>query len=103
MLGHGTCRLPRRGGDARRRLGRQIELELGHQELLFGVEFSVAAQDQHAAIGGREVDVEHLDGGELVEYGPWSKAGGQRLKLGTQRDVKAVGQEGDERMSPTLR
>ena len=51
-------------------MGRQIELELVHQELLFGVQFRVAAQDQHAAIGGREVDVEHLDGGELVEYGP---------------------------------
>src|SRR5260370_456693 len=60
LLGHGRCRLARRRGDARRRLGRQIELELLHQELLFGVQFSVAAQDQRAAIGGREVDVARM-------------------------------------------
>jgi aldose 1-epimerase len=41
---------------------------------------SVAPQDQRAAVGGREVDVEHLDGGELVEYGPRGEAGGQRLE-----------------------
>jgi len=33
-------------------------------ELLFDVQFRVAAQDQCAAIGGRKVDVEHLDGGD---------------------------------------
>src|SRR5258708_21316272 len=75
---------------------RQIELELLHQELLFGVQFSVAAQDQRAAIGGREVDVEHLDSGELGEHSPRGEAGRQRLELSAQRDVKAIGQEGDE-------
>jgi hypothetical protein len=92
----GGCRLSRYRSDARGRLGRQVELELFRQHLLVGVEFGVTAQDQHAAIGGREVDVEHLDGGELVEDGPRREAGGQRLELGAQRDVKAVGQEGDE-------
>src|SRR5258707_1574366 len=96
LLGHRTCRRLRRRGDARRRLGRQIELELLHQQLLFGVEFGVAAQDQRAAIGGREVDVEHLDSGELVEHSPRGEAGRQRLELSAQRDVKAIGQEGDE-------
>jgi hypothetical protein len=71
---------------------------LFHQELLFGVEFGVAPQDQCAAVGGREMDVEHLDGGELVEYGPRSEAGSERLELGAQRNVKAIGQEGDEDM-----
>ena len=66
------------------------------QKLLVGVQLSVAAQDQCAAIGGREVDVEHLDGGELVEHGPRSEARCQRLELGAQGDVKAIGQEGDE-------
>src|SRR5260370_31522904 len=66
LLGHRTCRRLRRRGDARRRLGPQIELELLHQQLLFGVEFGVAAQDQRAAIGGQAVDVEHLDSGEPV-------------------------------------
>jgi hypothetical protein len=42
------------------------------------------------------VDVEHLDDGELVEHGPRGEAGRQRLELSAQRDVKAIGQEGDE-------
>ena len=49
LLGRGARRLPRRRGDARRRLGRQIKLELVHQELLFDVQFGVAAQDQCVA------------------------------------------------------
>jgi hypothetical protein len=77
-------------------LGRQVELELVHQKLLFGVEFRVAAQDQCPAIGDREVDVKHLDGSDLVEHGPRSEAGRQRLELRAQRDVQAIGQESDE-------
>ena len=38
----------------------------------------------------------HLDDGELVEHGPRGEAGRQRLELSAQRDVKAIGQEGDE-------
>src|SRR4029077_5290453 len=52
--------------------------------------------DQGAAISGREVDIEHLDGGELVEHGPRGEAGGQRLQPGAQCDMQAIGQEGDE-------
>ena len=85
-----------RCGDAWGRLRRQIEVELVDQELLVGIQLRVAAEDQGAAIGGRKMHVEHLHGGELVEHGPWSEAGCQRLELGVQRDVKAVGQEGDE-------
>ena len=29
----------------------------------------VTGQDQGAAIGGREMDIEHLDAGELIEHG----------------------------------
>jgi hypothetical protein len=92
----GGGRLSGRRSDARGRLGRQVELELLRQHLLFGVEFGVTVQDQRTAIGGREEDVEHLDGGEFVEHGPRREAGGQRLELGAQRDVQAVGEEGDE-------
>src|SRR5229473_4728232 len=95
-LGYGVRRFSCRCSDARWRLGRQIELESLHEKLLVGVQFSVAAQDQCAAIGGREVDVEHLDGGELVEHGPRGEAGRQRFELRAQRDVKTIGQEGDE-------
>ena len=90
--GHSARQLPHWCGDARRGLGWQIKLQLPHQELLLGVQFGVAGQDQSAAVGGWEVDVEHLDGGELVEHGSRREAGGQRLKLGAQRDVKAIGQ-----------
>src|SRR5712691_5200547 len=50
-------------GDAWRRLRRQIELELLEEELLLGLRLGVTAQDQGAAIGGREMHVEHLHGG----------------------------------------
>jgi hypothetical protein len=42
------------------------------------------------------VDVEHLDAGELFEHGPRGEAGSQRLELGAQGDVKAVGEKRDE-------
>jgi hypothetical protein len=83
-------------GDARGRLGRQIELELLHEEFLISVQFGVAAQNQRAAIGGREVHVEHLDGSKLVEHGPRCEAADQPLEFGVQRDVQTAGDEGDE-------
>ncbi len=42
------------------------------------------------------MNVEHLDSGELVEHGSRGEAAGQRLEPGAKRDVKTVGQEGDE-------
>ena len=95
-MGRGVRRVSRRRGDARRRLGRQIKLELVHQKLLFDVQFRVAAQDQCAAVGGRKVDIEHLDGGELVEHGPGREAGRERLEAGPQGDMQTIGDEGDE-------
>src|SRR6266849_11184645 len=61
---------PLRGRDARRWLRRQIELELLEQQLLVGIELSIAAEDQHASVGCREVHVEHLRRGHLVEHRP---------------------------------
>ena len=63
------------------------------QELLVGGELGVAAQDQSAAIGGGQVHVEHLDGGELVEDGARGQAGGKRAEPRPQGDVQAVGEE----------
>src|SRR6202790_226900 len=59
-----------RGRDARRWLRRQIELELLEKQLLVGIELSIATEDQHASVGCREVHVEHLHGGHLVEHRP---------------------------------
>ncbi len=86
----------RASGDSRRRLRRQGEAELLEQDFLVGVGLGVAAQDQGAAVGGREVHVEHLHGGELVEHRARREAGRQRPEPGAQRDVQAIGQEGDE-------
>src|SRR5271170_122796 len=85
-------------GDTWRLLWREIELELAGQKFLVGGEFGVTAEDQGAAVGGREMDVEHLDRCKLVEHSSRREAGRQRLEPCTQRDVQAVGQEGDEDM-----
>ena len=57
---------------------------------------SMSGQDQVASVGGRQMHIEHLQCGELLQDGPWGeprRAGpGQVL----QRDVQAVGDEGDE-------
>ena len=37
------------------------------EDFLVGLGLGVAAEDQGASIGGWEVNIEHLDGGELVE------------------------------------
>ena len=86
------------GGDSRRRLGRQGEAKPFQQESLVRVGFGVATQDQGAAIGGREVDIEHLDAGELVEHRTRGETRCQRLELCPQGDVQAIGHKGDEDM-----
>ena len=48
------------------------------------------------------MDIEHLDGGELVEYGARSEAGGKRAKPRLQGDVQAVGEE-SEKMCASMR
>ncbi len=65
-------------------------------EFLVDVGLGGAAQDKGSAVGGGEVDVEHLDGGELVEHGSWGEAGGHQPEPGAQRDVQTIGEEGDE-------
>jgi hypothetical protein len=71
---------------------REIELELAGQKFLVGGEFGVTAEDQGAAVSGREMDVEHLDRCKLVEHSSRREARRQRLEPCTQRDVQAVGQ-----------
>src|SRR5262249_53525959 len=67
------------GGDARRRLRGQGEAGLGYEQLFIGIELGVAGQNQDTAVGGREVDVEHLHACQLVEDRPGREAAGQRL------------------------
>ena len=72
-----------RGGGGNPWLGLrgQFEVELADEDFLVCVEFGIAAEDEGAAVGGREVNVEHLDGCELVQHGLRHEAGRQRLEL----------------------
>src|SRR6516225_6318886 len=58
-------------GDYRSWPGGQGELELVEQQYEFGFRLSVAGEQQFAAIGGRQVEVDHLHGGELLDGAPW--------------------------------
>jgi hypothetical protein len=49
------------GGDPWSGLRKQFKLKLLYEEPLVAIGFCVAAEDQHAPIGSREVNVEHLD------------------------------------------
>src|SRR6516162_7194272 len=53
-------------GDPWSRLDGQAEVKLLHEELLIGIEFSVAAEDQRAPVRCGELDIEHLDSSEFV-------------------------------------
>ncbi len=80
-------------GDSRRRLRRWGEVELPQEEVLVAVRLGVTAQDQGSAVGGWAADIEHLDGGKLVEHRPRGEAGRQRPEPGAQRDVQTIGEE----------
>ena len=85
-----------RSGDSWRGLRRQGEAEALQEEFLVGLGLGIPAQDQRSAVGGWEVDVEHVDGGKLVEHRPRGEAGSQRPEPGAQRDVQTIGEEGHE-------
>ena len=57
---------------------------------------SMSGQDQVASVGGRQMHIEHLQGGELLQDGSWGEP--RRVGPGQvfQRHMQAVGDEGDE-------
>ena len=73
------------GGYSRWWLRRQGEIESFHEKSLVWVGLGVAAQDQGAAIGGREMNIEHLDAGELVEHSARGETRRQWLELRPQK------------------
>jgi len=79
--------------DFRRCLLRQGDFELleQKQEVFFGL--GVTGENDFAAVGCGEVDVEHLHGGELFEHGPWSQTAGEGFEAGLEGDLQTVGQE----------
>lgn len=81
-----------------RGLRRQNPVELLEDQLLLRLGLSVAGENQFAAIGGGKVNVEQLHGRQAVERAARSEAGCARFELHHQRDLQAVGEEGDKDM-----
>ena len=77
-------------------LGGQIQLQFLQQEAELGFGLGVAGEYQLAAVGGRQVHVDHLHGGELIEHAARRQPGRQRMQAPRKSDVQAIGQEGDE-------
>src|SRR6266571_1868814 len=83
-------------GNPWRRLWWQAELQPVDQELEFGFGMGIAREPDLAAVGGRQMHIDHLDGGELVERAARGQPGRQGVKSTHERDLHAVSQEGDE-------
>src|ERR1700676_1645759 len=59
----------------------------------------VAGEQDLAPIGGRQMDIDHLDGGELVERAARGQPRRQSMKAARERDLHAISQKGDEDVS----
>ena len=75
------------GGDARWWLWWQLELELLDQEPEFRLRLGVAGQQQLPPVGRRQMNIDHLDGGELLESAPRGQSWCQRMQSTLQRDL----------------
>jgi hypothetical protein len=85
-----------RSADFGLRLGGQDEFELIEQERELGFRFGVAGQQQFAAVGRRDMQIDHLHGGELFDEAVRREAWRQGVQAAVERDVEAIGEEGDE-------
>ena len=74
----------------------QFQVQLTQEQFVLAVRLGMARQHQMAPVGGRHMNVDHLQRGELVEDGTWGEAG--RLWSGEilQRHEQAIGDERDE-------
>ena len=68
-------------GNPWRRLRGEFEVELPDEQLLVRVQFRVTAENECATVGRREVNIKHLDSGELIEDCPWGQASAGGLSL----------------------
>jgi hypothetical protein len=75
------------GGDPGRWLGGQLELELVDEQLQLGFRLGVAGEHELASVSGREMDVDHLDGGELLKSAARGQPRRQGVQPALQRDV----------------
>jgi hypothetical protein len=56
----------------------------------------VTGEPDLAPIGGRQMDVDHLDGGELFQRTARGQPGRQGMQVTRERDLHAVSRKGDE-------
>ena len=96
---HGGWRGGLSGADFGLRLGGQDEFELIEQEREFGFWFGVAGQQQLSAVGRRDMQINHLHGGELFDGAARREARRQGMEAPAECDMEAIGEEGDEEMA----
>ena len=82
-------------GDPRWWLWWQLELELLDEEPEFWLRLGVAGQQQ-LSVGCRQMNIDHLDGGELLESAPRGQSWCQCMEATLQCDLQTIGQERDE-------
>ena len=84
------------GGYSGGRLGRQGQVHAVEQQAKLGLGFGVAREDDLTPVGGRQMDIDHLHGGELCQRAAGGEAGSEAVQASGQGDLQAVGEEGDE-------
>ena len=86
----------RGGGDFGGRLGRQLQLQAVEEQAQVGLGLGEAGEDDLAAVGGGQMHVDHLHGGEFFQGAARSEARGEAVEAAGQGDLQAIGEEGDE-------
>ena len=74
----------------------QRQSQLLEQHAVLGLGLGVAREQQFAPVGGGDAHVYHLHRLELGKHLARCDAAGQRAQLRLERDLQAVGEEGDE-------
>ena len=77
--------------DSGRWLIRQLALELPDQKLELRLGLGVAGQAQLPPVGRRQMDIDHLDGGEFLESAACGQSRRQCVKTALQGDLPAGG------------
>ena len=71
-------------------------LEFLKQKAELGFGLGIAGEHQLAAVGGRQMDVDHLHGGKLLQHAARRQSRRQRMQAPRERDVQGIGQKGNE-------
>jgi hypothetical protein len=72
------------------------------EEREFGLRFGIEGQQQLAAVGCRDMQIDHLHGGELFDGAARRQPRRQRVQPPAERDVETIGEEGDEDIADPL-